>query len=78
MVLYLLPCPVDTVDVVVVVVMGWHCEHALMGVVLEAVEVLLRQLPVPAGALLDTRLGVAAGIVLWRLTDSFLARPVVP
>ena len=60
---YLLPFPVDSVDVVVVVVMGWHYDHALIGVVLVA-EVLLRQLPVPVVALPDTGFGVAVGIVL--------------
>ena len=65
MVLFLLPCPADSVDIVVVVVMGWHCKHALMGVVLVAVEVLLQWLPVPAVAPPGIGLGVAVGIVLW-------------
>ena len=64
MVLYLLPFPADSMGVIMVVVIGWHCNHALMGVVLGAAEVLLWQLPVPAVALLDTELGMAAGIVL--------------
>ena len=61
--LSLLPFPADSVDVVMVVVMDWHCKHALMEVVLVA-EVLLRQLPVSAVALPDTGLDVAAGIAL--------------
>ena len=69
---YLLPFPADSVDVVVVVVMGWHYKHALMGVVLVA-EVLLQQLPVPVVALPDTGLSVAAAIALYRLAGSFLA-----
>ena len=51
-------------DVVVVVVMGWHCKHALMGVVLVVAEVLLQQLPFPAVALPDIGFGVAVEIVL--------------
>ena len=62
--LFLLPCLADSMDSVVVVVMGWHCKHALMGVALVVVEVLLWQLRVPVVALLDTGLSVAAGIVL--------------
>ena len=77
MVLFLLPCPADSVDSVVVVVMGWHCKHALMRVALVVAEVLLRQLPVPVVALFDTGLGVAVGIVLWGLAGSFLAWLVV-
>ena len=61
--LFLLPIPADSVDVVVVVVMAWHCKHALIGVVLVA-EVLLWRLPVPAVALPDTELGVATSIAL--------------
>ena len=38
-----------------------------MGVALVVAEVLLRQLPVPVVVLLDTRLGVAVGIVLREL-----------
>ena len=64
MVLFLLPCLADSMDSFVVVVMGWHCKHALMGVALVVAEVLLRQLPVPVVALPDTGLGVAVGIVL--------------
>ena len=78
MVLYLLPFPADSVDVVVVVVvMGWHCKRAMIGVVLVAAEVLLQQLPVPVVVLPDTGPGVAAGIALWGLVDSFLAWLVV-
>ena len=69
---YLLPFPVDSVDVVVVVVMGWHYTHVLMGVVVVA-EVLPRQLPVAVVALPDTGFGVAVGIVLWGLEGSLLA-----
>ena len=75
--LFLLPCPADSVDRVVVVVLGWHCKHALVGVPLVVVEVLLRQLPVPVVALPDTGLGVTAGIALWGLVGSFLAWLVV-
>ena len=77
MVLFLLPCTADSVDSIVGVVMGWHCKHALMGVALVVVEVLLRQLPVPVVALPGTGLGVAVGIALWELVDSFLAWLVV-
>ena len=77
MVLFLLPCLADSVDVVVVVVMGCHCKHALMGMALVVVEVLLWQLPVPVVALLGTGLGVAVGIALWGLVGSFLAWLVV-
>ena len=73
MVLFLLPCTADSVDIVVVVVLGWHCKHALMGVARVVAEVLLRQLPVPVVALLDTGLSVAVEIVLWGLAGSFLA-----
>ena len=76
-VLFLLPCPANSVDSVVVVVMGWHCKHALIGVGLVVVEVLLRQLPVPVVALPGTGLGVAVGITLCRLVGSFLAWLVV-
>ena len=62
MVFYLLPFLANSVNVVLVVVMGWHCKHALIGVVLEAVEVLLWRLPVLAVVLLDTGLGMAVGI----------------
>ena len=64
MVLFLLPSLADSVDRVVVVVMGWHCNHALIGVALMVAEVLLRQLPAPVVALPDTGLGVPAGIAL--------------
>ena len=40
-------------------------------------EVLLRRLPVPAVVLPKIVLGVAVGIVLWELADSFLAWLVV-
>ena len=63
MVLYLLPFPADSVDVVVVVVMGWHSRHALIVVVLVAAEVLLRSLLVPAVLLRDIGIGVVVGIV---------------
>ena len=69
----LLLCLADSVDSVVVMLMGWHCKHALMGVTLVVAEVLLRQLPVPVVAPPDTGLGVAAGIALWGLLGSFLA-----
>ena len=62
--LFLLPCKAGSVYSIVVVVMGWHCKHALIGVVLVVAEVPLRQLPVPVVALPDTGLGVAAGIAL--------------
>ena len=75
--LFLLPCPADSVNIVVVVLMGWHCKHALMGVVLVVAEVLLQLLAVPVVALPDTGLGMAVGIVLWRLVGSFLAYLVV-
>ena len=71
--LFLLPCPADSVDSVVVVVMGWDCKHTLMGVAPVVVEVLLWQLPVPVVALPGTGLGVAVGITLWGLVGSFLA-----
>ena len=57
---------------VVVVVMGWHCKHALMGLGLVVAEVLLQQLPVPVVALPNTGLDVAVGIALWGLVCSFL------
>ena len=77
MVLFLLPCPADSVDSVVVVVMGWHCRHALTGVVLVVAEVLLKRLLVPAVVLSDIEPGVAVGIVLRELGGSFLAWQVV-
>ena len=70
---FLLPCPADSVDSVVVVVMGWHCKHVLMGVALVVAEVLLMRLPVPAVVLPDIGLGVAVEIVLEELGDSFPA-----
>ena len=73
MVLFLLPCPADCVDSVVVVAMGWHCKYALMGVALVVAEILLPQLLVPVVTLPDTGLDVAAGIALWGLVCSFLA-----
>ena len=69
--------PADSVDIVMVVVMGWHWKHALMGVVLVVAEVLLQQLPVPVVALPDTGLGVAARIALCGLVGSFPAWLVV-
>ena len=77
MVLFLLPCLADSVDVVVVVVMGCHCKHALMGMALVVVEVLLRQLPIPVVVLPGTGLGVAVRIALWGLVGSFPAWLVV-
>ena len=77
MVLFLLPCLADSMDSVVVVVMGWHCKHALIGVALVVAEVLLQQLPVPVVALPNTGLGLAAGIALQGLVCSFLAWLVV-
>ena len=62
--LFLLLCLADSVDSVVVLVIRWHCKHALMGVTLVLADVLLWQLPVPVVALPDTGLGVAAGIAL--------------
>ena len=76
MVPYLLPFPVDSVDVIVAVVMGWHYKHAFMGVVLVA-EILLRQLPVPVVALPNIGFGVAVGILLWGLVGSVLRWEVV-
>ena len=73
MVLFLLPCLADSVESVVMVVMGWHCIHALIGVALVVVEVLLRQLLVLVVALPDTGLDVAVGIALWELVGSFPA-----
>ena len=73
MVLFLLPCPADSVAIVVVVVMGWHCKHALLVVVSVVAEVLLRQLPYTVVALPDTGLGMAAGIAPSGLARSFLA-----
>ena len=75
--LFLLPYPADSVDIVVVVVMGWHCKHSLMVVALAVVEVLLWQLPVPVVVLPGTGLDVAVGIALWGLVGSFLAWLVV-
>ena len=47
-----------------VVVIGWHCKHAWMGVALVVAEVLPQQLSITIMALPDTGLGVAAGIAL--------------
>ena len=77
MVLFLLPCLADSVDGVMMVVMGWHCRHASMEVVQVVAEVLLWQLPVPVVALPGTGLSVAVGIALWGLLGSFLAWLVV-
>ena len=77
MVLFLLQCPADSVDSVVVVAIGWHSKYVLMGVALVVAEVLLRQLPVPVVALPGTGLGVAMGIALWELVRSFLGWLVV-
>ena len=75
--LFLLLCPADSVDIVVVVVMRWYYQHVLMQVVLVVAEVLLQWLPVPAVVLLDIGLGVAMGIVLGELGGSFPAVQVV-
>ena len=72
MVLFLLPCLSDSVDIVMVVVMGWRCINDLMVVVQVVAEVLLQQLLVPVVALSDTGLDVAVGIALWGLVCSFL------
>ena len=64
---FLMPFPADSVDSVVVVVMGWHSKRALIGVARVVAEVLLQQLPVPVVALPDTGLRVAIGIALWGL-----------
>ena len=64
MVLFLPPCLADSVGSVEVVVMGWHGKHALMGVALLMVEVLLQELPLPVVALPGTRHHVAVGIAL--------------
>ena len=71
-VLFLLPCPTDSVGIIVVVVMGWHCKHASTGVVQVVAEVLLLCLPVPAVVLPNIGSGVAVGIVLGGLGGSFL------
>ena len=76
MVLFLLPCPADSVDIVVVVVMGWHCTHASW-VVQVVAEVLLQRLPVPAVVLPDIGPSVAVEIVLGELGGSFPACQVV-
>ena len=75
--LFLLPCPPDSLDIVVVVVMGWHGRHASTGVVQVLLEVLLQRLPVPAVVLPDFGPSVAVGIVLGELGGSFLAWQVV-
>ena len=75
--LYLLLFPADRIDVAVGVIIGWHCEHALIGVVRVAAEVLLWQLSVPAVVLSDIGLAVVVGIVLWGLVGSFQAWQVV-
>ena len=75
--LFLLPCLADSVDIIVVVVMGWHCKHVLMGVALVVAEVLLMRLPVPAVVLPDIGPGMAVGIVLAELGGSFPAWQVV-
>ena len=77
MVLVLLPCPANSVDIVVVVEMGWHCKHASTGVVQVVAEVLLQRLPVPAVVLLDIGPGVGVGIVLGELGGSFPVWQVV-
>ena len=77
MVIFLLRCPADSMDSVVVVVMGWHCRHASTGVVQVVEEVLLKRLPVPAVVMSDIEHGVAVGIVLRELGGSFPAWQVV-
>ena len=63
--------------IVLVVVIGWHCKHALMRAVQVVAEVLLQRLPVPVVVLPDMGLGVAVGIVLRELVGSFPAWQVV-
>ena len=75
--LFLLPCLADSVESVLMVVMGWHCKHPLIGVALVVEVVLLQQLLVLVVALPDTGLDVAVGIALWDLVGSFLAWLVV-
>ena len=75
--LFLLSCPANSVDIVVVVEMGWHCKHASTGVVQVVAEVLLQRLPVPAVVLPDIGPSVAVGIVLGELGGSFSAWQVV-
>ena len=75
--LFLLPCPPNSVDIVVMVVMGWHCKHASTGVIQEVAEVLLQWLPVPAAVLPVIGPGVAVGIVLGELGGSFPTWQVV-
>ena len=77
MVLFLLPLPADSVNIVLVVLMGWHCKHALTGVVQVVAEVLLQRLPVPAVVLPDIGPGMAVGIVLAELGGSFPVWQVV-
>ena len=72
MVLFLLPCLAGSVDIVMVVVMGWHCRHASTGVVQVVAGVLLQRLPVPAVSLPDIGPAMAVGIVLAELGGSFL------
>ena len=75
--LFLLPCPADRVDIVVVLVMGWRCKHDTTWVVQVVAEVLLQRLLVPTVVLPDIGLGVAVEIVLWQLGGSFPAWQVV-
>ena len=75
--LFLLLCPVDGIDIIVWVVIGWYCKHVSTEVVLVVVEVLLRRLPVPVVALLGTAHDVAVEIVLWKRGGSFQGRQVV-
>ena len=77
MVLFQLPCPADSVDSVVVVVMGWHYRHASTGLVKVVAEVLLQRLPVPAVVLPDIGPGMAMRIVLAELGGSFPVWQVV-
>ena len=76
-VLFLLSCLADSVDIFVVVVMDWHCKHASTGVVQVVAEVLLQRLPVPAVVLTNIGPSVAVGIVLGELGGSFPAWQVV-
>ena len=75
--LFPLPCAPDSVDIIVVVVMGWHCKHASMGVIQVVAEVLLQRLPVPVVVLPDIGPGVAVVIVLGELGGSFPVWQVV-
>ena len=77
MVLFLLPYPADSVDIVVVVVMGWHYKHVSTEVVQVVAEVLMQRLSVLTVVLPDIGLGIAVGIILVELVGSFPAWQVV-